>query len=309
METTGLVARLVSFVANLTIVGAVGFRLLVLTRSGLSNSIVQRGSRRSASLGAMAGALLIVANLAKLVVQTAEMRFATDPWVSVGLTMLLETSWGTVWIVQTIAALLVTMTFTLARKDALPRWNVLAILALVVAASASFSSHAMSAARFGSFAIASDVLHIIGASLWIGTLFVMFVSVVGGDGIELQSPVSASEMRANYIIALLRSFSPLALAGSGIIVVSGVASTLAHVHTVAEFTGSGWGQMLIYKLIWLAAVMFLGYRNWKVVTPRVAIDGPKRMTRGMAIELVLVLVVLVITSVLVVTPPPGEGMG
>lgn len=308
METVGLVARFVAYLAIFVIVGAVAFRMVVLTRSGLSTTVVGRGSRRSAALGALASMTLMLVDIVKLGLQTSEMRFPTDSWLKVAMTMLRQTSWGTVWMIQFGGALLLAMMFTLARKDALPRWNVLALMSIGMAATPAFASHAMSAQRLVQYSIPADIAHVLGASLWIGTLCVMFASIVGGDGSEPQSQQDVAESRANYITSLLRSFSPLALTGSALVGASGVVSSLAHIEHWPDLTGTTYGQKLIVKLIGVGIIVVLGFRNWKLVTPGVQKDGPGRMTRGMAIELLLALVVLGITASLVVTPPPAEVM-
>lgn len=250
--------------------------------------------------------LIVVAALAKLVLQTAEMRFPTDSWIEVGSRMLLQTGWGKTWMLQVGCALLISMTFTLARKDALPRWNMLALLSLVLAATPALSSHARSAQRFQQYTVPADALHVLGASIWIGTLFVMFLSIIGGDGIEPGSETSPSEMRASYIASMLRSFSPLALIGAALVASSGVVSSLAHISTFNELRNTAYGQKLLIKLIAVWAVWMLGWINWKFNTPKVHAGGARQITRGMAVEIVLAIVVLLVTSALVVTPPPAE---
>lgn len=304
IESLGLLARFVAFAGILTVVGAVAFRLFVLKRVGVGASVSARASRRAASLGVFACIAVMIAAVVKLVLQTAEMRFPTDSWLVVGRQMLLETPWGTVWMIQFACAVLLAMSFTLARKDALPRWRTVAILSLVLAASSAFSSHAMSARRFGQYAIAADALHVVGAAVWMGTLFVMFISVWRGDANEPGSELTVSEQRAGYVGLLLRAYSPVAQASVAMVVVSGVVSSLAHLESVGELVSTPYGQALWRKLIFVVIVMALGFRNWKSLTPRLATDGPRRMTRGMLAELLIAAVVLALTAALVVTPPP-----
>ena len=251
---------------------------------------------------------VVVIDIVKLGVQTSEMRFPTDSWITVGLTMLFETSWGTVWMTQVVCAVLLAMTFTLARKDALPRWNVLALMSVVLAATPAFASHARTPQRLAQYSIAADVVHVLAASLWIGTLLVMFASIMGGDGNEPQSEQTVSTMRASYVASVLRSFSPLALTGAALVAVSGLVSSLAHIEHWADLAGTPYGQKLILKVLGVGVVVLLGWRHWKFVTPGIMTQGPKRMTRGMAIELLIALVVVGVTAALVVTPPPAEMM-
>ena len=352
METLGYVTRFVAYVAILAIVGAVAFRLLILKRSGLTIGTIGRGSRRSAAIGAFASMVLVVVDIVKLGLQTSEMRFPTDSWIKVALTMLLQTSWGTVWMIQVAGAILLAMTFSLARKDALPRWNVLAVMSIGLAATPAFASHAMSPQRLLQYAIPADIAHVLGVSLWLGTLGVMFASILGGDGSEprlahgetqsttqsaLQSAsfsasqstsqsmsqstsqstsqsaphttsFSTSQLRANYMASLLRTFSPWALTGAALVVASGLTSALVHIEHWADLTGTRYGQTLLLKVSGVGVIVLLGWRNWKFVTPGIPTQGPARMTRGMSIELLIALVILGLTAALVVTPPPAEVM-
>ena len=306
IETLGLAARFVTYAGILTVVGAVAFRLLVLKRVGVGVSVSARASRRAARHGAIACALLILAALVKLVVQTAEMRFPTDSWFVVGRQMLLDTSWGTVWMAQFACVVLLAMSFSLARKDALPRWRTIAVLAIAVAVSPAFASHAMSARRFAEYTVAADALHVLGASVWIGTLFAMTASVLAGDANEPGSDVPPSEMRSRYILLLLRAYSPVAQVSVFLVLASGVFSALAHVSSFAELFGTPYGEALYRKVIFVCVVMFSGWRNWKRLTPRLEVDGAGRITRGMMAELAVSAVVIFLTAVLVVTPPPGD---
>jgi copper transport protein len=309
IETLGLVVRSVMYAGILSIVGTAAFRLLVLKRSGVGAALVGRASRRAARIGAIASGLVLISSIARLVLQTAEMRFPSDSWLVVGRQMLLDTSWGTVWMVQTACAVLLAMSFTLARKDALPRWSTIAVLSAVLAGASAFASHAMSAQRLTEYTKQADVLHILAASTWLGTLFVMTLSVLGNDANEPGSELPATELRSRYIVLLLRAFSPVALVSGAILVTSGALSALAHVTSMSELVGTSYGQALLRKLVFVVLVFVFGWRNWKFVTPRLATDGPRSMTRGMAVELCLAAVVLVLTAVLVVTPPPAEVVG
>lgn len=339
IAAVGFLARFVAFAALLCAVGAIAFRLLILNRATLlpAGSAV-RGSRRAASIGVVCGALIVASALAKLIVQADEMRFPTDSWITVGSNLLLATSWGTTWFVQVGSALLLTMTMTLARKDALPHWRMVALLALVMAGTFSYSSHAMSAERLGQYTLYADVLHLVGASMWLGTLAVMFISVVAGDGTDPASELAPAELRVQYLVGLLRVFSPVALVGAVLVGASGVLAAFAHFTHVRELTTTRYGTYLLIKLGVVALVVLLGFRNWRVLTPALRREGgntdtsqadtsladtshpvrlhatrsakrPTRsMVRTMLLEVLLAVAVLGVTAALVVTPPPSELM-
>ena len=186
--------------------------------------------------------------------------------------------------------------FAAARRGGSIRWVVPAILSVVLAVTLTTSSHAMSAKRFSSISVVTDLLHLLGASAWLGTLGVMFASITSGDG--------AVEGDGRYVSELLRTFSPIALTGAGLVVCSGVVSSLAHIQTVNGLFASRYGLTLLAKVATVLVIALFGWRNWKRITPGVLAAGSGPMRRGMSAELLTTVIVLLITSALVVTAPP-----
>jgi hypothetical protein len=84
IEILGLVARWARFVAMLTIVGAVVFRLVVLRRSMVGAVTVAAATRRVAILGAAASTVMVISALVWVTLQTADMRFPDEAWLEVG---------------------------------------------------------------------------------------------------------------------------------------------------------------------------------------------------------------------------------
>ncbi|MEW5927546.1 MAG: CopD family protein, partial [Gemmatimonadota bacterium] len=105
--------------------------------------------------------------------------------------------------------------------------------------------------------------------------------------------------------ALVRAFSPVALAGAGIAAATGVASALFHLGAPAELWGTGYGRALLVKLALLALAALAGLRNWRVVTPRLEGDADARdLRRTVALEVAAGVLVVLATAVLVALPPP-----
>jgi putative copper export protein len=298
IEILGLVARWARFVAMLTIVGAVVFRLVVLRRSMVGAVTVAAATRRVAILGAAASTVMVISALVWVTLQTADMRFPDEAWLEVGTRLVGQTSWGTVWMIHIAAAALLIAAFAAARQGALNRWIVPAILSVVLAVTLTTSSHAMSAKRFSNISVVTDLLHVLGASAWLGTLGVMFTSIASGDG----AVEGGGDGR--YVSELLRTFSPIALTCAGLVVCSGVVSSLAHIQTVNGLFESRYGLTLLAKIATVLLIAFFGWRNWKRITPGVIAVGSGPMRRGMAAELLTTAIVLLITSALVVTAPP-----
>lgn len=296
LEIGGLVARWGRFAAMLAIVGAVVFRLVVLRRTGVGPTTSAAAARRAATLGVIAAVVMVISALAWLTFQTADMRFPDEPWLEVAMRLVRETSWGTIWTVHLGAAVVAIAAFAIARRGGPARWIVPALLALTLAVTLTTSSHAMSAKRFSNVTVVADLLHVLGASAWLGTLGVVFTSIAGRDG--------AGEGDGRYVVALLRIFSPIALTGTALVVCSGLVSSFAHIQTLNGLFASRYGLTLLAKLAAVFVIALLGWRNWKRITPGVLATGSGRMRRGMAAELFATMVVLLITAALVVTAPP-----
>ncbi len=122
-------------------------------------------------------------------------------------------------------------------------WLALLGVALALAASASWTSHA--AARLGSrgLLLALDGLHQVGAAAWIGGLAHLVVTGLGRS--ERAWPA-----------LLLKRFSALALTSVATLVVAGLALTLAFVGGLGAFLGTAYGIMVLTKVGRLVEVEF-----------------------------------------------------
>jgi putative copper export protein len=170
-----------------------------------------------------------------------------------------------------------------------------------------------------------------GAGVWLGTLAVL-VGVAMPALAHLPWPA-----RTPALLALVRAFTPVALAGVTALTVSGVASTALRL--VPAWTGElRWPALGVYGWVLgakLAAVLptaALGFWHWRRAAARLAAapaeeaaapaaspqeqaldDGEfaalpptsRRIARSMTAEVVLAGVVLVATALLVATPPPA----
>lgn len=295
MALIGAVARWLTFAGIIASVGFVAF-VSVLRRAALDDARSVEVYRRARRTGIAAALLVVPCALARLAVQVDEMRFPEDPWFGAA-TQLMRTSWGTTWLIQVGVALAAATAFALGTRDGRP-WRMLGgLLTLLLAATPSMSSHARSE-NVAWWAVVSDVVHVIAAGTWIGTLFVFATTIDRRTFVD--------EPRS--VLALLARFSPLALVSGALVVGSGVASSLVHVQSFVMLVGSTYGRLLSLKLCAVAIVLGLGWRNWRVSTPALANGDGTRMRRGMAFELACAFVVLLITAFLVTTPPPMEGM-
>jgi uncharacterized membrane protein len=144
-------------------------------------------------------------------------------------------------------------------------------------------------------------IHILAASTWLGTLFVL--SVIGIRGV-IRSGASGQE-RAELIADLVNSFSPLALTAATIVGITGLTSAWLHLKRLSSLGTTSYGIALVVKLVLVAFVIALGAWNWRRVRPSLGGEGSElTIRRSATMELTFAALVLLATSVLVSLPSP-----
>jgi copper transport protein len=172
---------------------------------------------------------------------------------------------------------------------------------MAICAANPLTGHAMAHAQPWQPAVL-QALHLAGAGLWLGTLAMVVVACVRpapGEG-----PGPPSWERA---AVLVNAFSPLALAGAGLLVITGGATTWLYLETLDVLWTTEYGRALLVKLGLFAGVAALGAYNWRWLRPRLGDeDSTAPLTRSASLELTLALAVLVATAVFVGLPMPSH---
>lgn len=293
--------RWITFVALITMIGAVVFRAGVLfpvrRRLAAGGALVAGGSRRAAGVGIAGALLLLVAGIARLWTQTAALHSppeATSPAALVA-TLGLQ-PWGAGWWLQMGAALGGAVFFAMARRGIRTGWVGGGLAAVVAATTPALSGHA--AAASGT-AIAVDTFHVLGAGGWIGGLALLLLA-----GIPAARGLDRVD-RGPAVAALVQGFSPIALGFAALVVATGLGSAWIQLGEFTELWGSGYGRTLLLKLALVAAVFGMGAYNNLKVRPNLGDEaGEARIRTSGTLELLVALAVLVVTAVLVASPPP-----
>ena len=293
----GAVTRFTLFAAVLVSTGAAAFRFLLLPRVVADEESRAILMRRAASLGRIAALLLLVAILARVPLQLAEIRNPDLPLAPQLKALMFATLWGRVWIAQLALVLILVKAFGAARKEWRPGWAWAAATAVLLAVTPALSGHAIGSERLPALAVTADVLHALGAGAWLGAMLVLFagLAVLHQRG---ESPLAG---------ALVSAFSPLAIAASTLLVVTGVVSSWLHLGALAPLWQSRYGLTLLAKLAAVGVMGLLGLYNWRRAGPALRATGNvDLMRRSIRSELLVGMLVLAITAVLVATPPPGS---
>lgn len=303
-----VVVRWLGFLALLVVIGAVAFQFVVLplyrrraeADAALEFSATARD--RSASIGAAAAIMLLLAAVARLYAQSYAMHGAADSTnPSLVGALLFQTVWGWGWVLQVGSALAAFAAFRAIRNGRAWAAGLLPLAALALAATPALSGHAVSVPRLRPLAVTADTLHVIGAAGWLGSLLLMLVA-------GIPAAVALGEGRRGRGVAdLVNAFSPTALLFAGLAAITGLFSAWLHLESLANVWGSTYGRVLLLKLAILSVVAATGAYNWLRVRP--ALGGPEgvaRIRRSSAIEVGIAVAVLLVTAILVATPTPMD---
>lgn len=304
-----IVARWVTFVATVLIVGVCGVGLAVLPRLTHDGDTRDRIARDAAKVGVISCLAMIPASLMRLADQLLALRSSGDPLFAGAGPLLRSTMWGTGFLWQ-CAALVVALTglwaCTRAPREIWP-WTLAALGAAGLCATPALQGHAIGNETYTSIALTADMAHVLGAGLWIGG-----ISVVGWLGVSLPNADGiVPPARAALADARLRQLVPLvpvtALSGAALLTISGVVSSVLHVRAVRDLWSTEWGRYVAVKTALLLIILALGALNWRRLGPRLRdTSGVPALRRSLLIELALAAIALIVTAILVVTPLPGE---
>jgi copper transport protein len=153
----------------------------------------------------------------------------------------------------------------------------------------------------------SDVLHVLGASVWVGGIACLLLAL----------PAATHELeradRSKLLLGVLARFSPLALASVIAIAATGAVQAYIDVRSVEGLLHTTYGTLILIKVALLLALIGCGWVNRERVIPalRRIVDAggspgatgalARRTMRG---EIALMLTVLGVTAALVSYAPP-----
>jgi putative copper resistance protein D len=154
------------------------------------------------------------------------------------------------------------------RPEARPAaWALLAALALALCGSGAWLAHAASRLDGRGPLMLATLLHQLGAILWVGGL----VHLVGFLGLCRRAGADDA-----LGAAVLMRFSAIALPALGLLLAPGLALSWGYVGDVAGLVGTGYGVMVLTKVILLAGALILGGLNFLLARRprRIGVIGP-----------------------------------
>ncbi len=222
-------------------------------------------------------------------------------------TVLSQTDFGNDWLARSVficvlAGLLIRLLPTAGAKS--PWLKAAAVIfAASLVGSLAWAGHAIGAQGIeGIVHPIADVLHLIGAAAWVGTLvpLALLLSMTG-------------DKLAVARTAILR-FSTLGLASVGTLLLTGIINTWYLAGSVSALTGSTYGRLLLIKLALFLIMVGIAVFNWSQLTPKLVrnADGGaarkarRALCRNAAIEASCGAAIIGIVAVLGTLPPASH---
>ena len=295
--------RAVQFLSVVLLIGLLTMQLVVLPRIARLDPDVKAflvEAHASSSVWARRALWAFgVATLARLVAQHAALFGLHTHWSSATLgALLMHSPWGSAWMLAVAAA---GLGFVAVRRHAgLERMNpaLLAVATVGMVLTLSMSGHS-SAAVYRTLEVALDMLHVLGAGGWVGSLAVLVVV-----GLPATAIIPMGQRHA-VIARVVAAFSPVALGCALALAVTGVFAAWRRLMTLPALWQSPYGQTLLLKLLMLSLVAVIGAFNWRYVLPKLGdASATVRLRWSATVELTVAVLVLIVTAALVATPLP-----
>jgi putative copper export protein len=212
--------------------------------------------------------------------------------------------------VARIALLLLVIGAARARSER--KWPFVALLATASVLVTSLVSHAAAQPEHRFSAIAFQFGHIAAGAAWIGVLLHLYAA-------RKTMLAQTNRPRLAFIAKVVQRFSPIALAATSLLAITGVIAAIRFVGEFGAIFTSAYGLTLLVKLALLIPVVFAGYINFRFNRPalsRAAAAQPlaaqpmsaavlHRFLRTLELEVTAGVLLIIVAGVLGSVSPPG----
>ena len=269
-------------------IGAVTMRVLVLSRCGLTVSERAPATRDAARSALWGSVLILVAAPLRALDLVRGLVEPGEPWMPV-LQGVLGTSVGKALQLQAIWAAAAIIAFLVARQGRDRGWKIATIALVILALTPGLAGHAASSAS-PTLSLAAATGHVLGAGIWIGGLFHLW---------RLTGPSSDVTLRR-----AIDAFHPVAMAGTALVVMSGVYQTWSTLGAPTNLVTTVWGRLLALKLSLVLAVLALGYKHLRTSEQTLARGDRAGLRRSIGAEALIALAVIAVTAWLTASEKP-----
>ena len=244
----------------------------------------------------------LLALLAQTAVMAGSLAEAIKP-VSLSF-MITGTALGKAMVARAALALAAVVA-VLALRPGKTAWSISLGLGLFVVASFAWTGHgAATEGPEGLVHLASDIVHSVGAALWLGALVALTILLLRRPGVD-----------DGALYRALHGFSGLGTLAVALLVATGLANSwfLVGSERFVNLGESLYGQLLIAKLALFVLMLGLAADNRFRLTPALrlelehtgqSISAVRRLRRSIVTETALGLVVLAVVALMGTLPPP-----
>ena len=309
MEAALAISRVAQFAGVMLAFGSSLFRLRFAVES--AGRTFARWYLRTLIASAI---VIMVSSLAWLDIEAATMSGewsnAANPHIVA--TVLYQTSFGQVWRWNLVAAaILLCVAFAPAKIQHLKSWTsfVVGLSALLIASSAWTGHAVMQRGLMGMIHPVVQVVHVLAATTWLGSLPALGFALRGVRKPELGAQRDAAQH-------LLRGYSRMGYLAVSLVLLTGCIETSFMVDSFEALFTTSYGRILIAKIDLFLLMVGVALVNRYVLTPVIVNSGSsvaaaeaslRQLRRTVALEQILGLSIIVLVSVLGTVAPPMPG--
>jgi putative copper export protein len=285
-----VLARAVSFAGTAGVIGSVIFRRVVVP----AGTQTERLSETARRVGYAAAVLILATVPYRLISQAKGLAFEGDPWTPM-VSRILSTDWGHAAVWQGAAAFIAAAGFLMAGRGKAHGWIHASVAAVILAIVPAFMGHAI-ATQPPTWSVAADVVHVAAAGAWAGGLSVLAITAM-----RLRHEPEGGATLAT----LIERFHVVAKRSVGMVIVSGVVSSVFHLRAIGDLLDTPYGLTLVQKLVLVGIALLLGWGHSRTGATRSRTRGTRGVSASLMAEFGMLVAVLLVTGLLTGSPPPG----
>lgn len=306
--------RAVHFAATITVAGAVFFIVFIaepaFRQADTSTRLPALVRHALAWICWIGLALTLVSGAAWLVLiaQSMSERSLADVFSEGVLWIVLsQTGFGRDWLARLVLACLLGGMFVpfLSARGVKSVWVKCVVVALAagIVGSLAWAGHAVGGSGSEGFIHpAGDILHLIAAAAWVGTLvpLTLLLSAATRDAAAISIAQTATVR-----------FSTFGIASVATLLITGIINTRYLAGSIAALTETDYGHLLLVKIALFLGMVAIAAFNRLRLTPRLAADANaaarqgalRQLRRNTAVEVACGATIIIVVAVLGTTPP------
>ncbi|MCQ6278848.1 copper resistance protein CopC [Bacillus sp. EB600] len=246
-----IIIRWAQYISSSIYVGMLFFYLCILPRGSLRSASIEKRYRKIVNFAYILLCLSILVSLPLQAVIQVNLSWMEVWNPSILKALLLNSSFGKVWLVQfTVLVLLAILSSrSFAKKSPLSLW-ISFVLGISLLAGKAITSHASTATN-KYLAITMDTLHLVSASIWIGSIIAMVTLL----------PLRKKEEGKVFFRGLIHLYFPWGVLTVLVLAATGVYSSFLYVPTFNSLFHTNYGRLLVGKVILFVILLVFAFRN------------------------------------------------